>query len=316
MGANIIMGYLIYIAKRLLALIFVVLGVTFVVFMIMSLAPGDPATLLLGMDATPETIEAKREELGLNDPVLVQYGRYMVNAFQGDLGTSFRTNTPVSDEVFARFPNTIRLTLTAVFFSVILAIPLGIIAAVKQNSLFDSLSMVVALIGVSMPVFWLGLLLILLFSLRLQWLPSSGADGFTSIILPALSLALINMASIARSTRSAMLEVIRQDYIRTARAKGLPYGLVVRRHAVRNAMVPTLTIIGLIIGTLLGGAVVVEAVFAWPGLGRLLIQSINSLDTPMVLGCIILFSVSFSVVNLVVDLLYGLVNPRIRSQYS
>jgi len=310
------MGYFKYIAKRLLALLFVVLGVTFVVFMIMSLAPGDPATLLLGMDATPETIEAKREELGLNDPVLVQYGRYMLNAIQGDLGTSFRTNTSVSDEVFARFPSTIRLAFTAVLFSVIIAIPLGIIAAVKQNTFFDSFSMVIALTGVSMPVFWLGLLLILLFSLTLGWLPSSGAEGFTSIILPALSLALINMASIARSTRSAMLEVIRQDYIRTARAKGLPYSLVIRRHAVRNAMVPTLTMIGLIIGTLLGGAVVVEAVFAWPGLGRLLIQSINSLDTPMVLGCIILFSASFSVVNLIVDLLYGLVNPRIRSQYS
>ena len=310
------MGYFKYIARRLVSLIFVILGVTFIVFMIMSLSPGDPASFLLGADATVEAIEAKREELGLNLPVFVQYGRYMMNLFQGDFGTSFRTNQPVSSEVLGRFPNTVRLALTAVLFSTVIAIPLGIIAAVKQNSLFDSLSMLTALIGLSMPVFWMGLLLILLFSLRLRWLPSFGADELRSIILPALSLALINMASIARATRSAMLEVIRQDYIRTARAKGLPYGVVIRKHAVQNAMIPTITVVGLMVGSLLGGAVIVEAVFAWPGVGRLLVMSISSVDTPTVLGCVILLSMSYTIVNLIVDLLYGLVNPRIRSQYS
>ena len=310
------MGYLKYIFKRLVSLIFVLLGVTFIVFMIMSLAPGDPARVILGYFATPEAVETLREEMGLNAPVLVQYGKYMMNALRGDLGVSYRTNLPVLTEILSRFPNTLYLTLTAVFVSTILAIPLGIIAAVKQNTIFDSSSMVLALIGISMPTFWLGILLILLFALQLGWLPSFGADELRSIILPALTLALVNMASIARTTRSATLEVIRQDYIRTARAKGLSYNVVIRRHAVKNAMIPTMTMIGLIIGFLLGGAIVVETVFAWPGVGRLLIQSIGALDTPMVLGCIILFSASFSIVNLIVDLLYGLVNPRIRSQYT
>ena len=310
------MGYLKYIFKRLVSLIFVLLGVTFIVFMIMSLAPGDPARVILGYFATPEAVETLREEMGLNAPVLVQYGRYMMNALRGDLGVSYRTNLPVLTEILSRFPNTLYLTLTAVFVSTILAIPLGIVAAVKQNTIFDSSSMVLALIGISMPTFWLGILLILLFALQLGWLPSFGADELRSIILPALTLALVNMASIARTTRSATLEVIRQDYIRTARAKGLSYNVVIRRHAVKNAMIPTMTMIGLIIGSLLGGAIVVETVFAWPGVGRLLIQSIGALDTPMVLGCIILFSASFSIVNLIVDLLYGLVNPRIRSQYT
>jgi len=315
-GAEVVMGYLKYIFKRLVSLIFVLLGVTFIVFMIMSLAPGDPARVILGYFATPEAVETLREEMGLNAPVLVQYGRYMMNALRGDLGVSYRTNLPVLTEILSRFPNTLYLTLTAVFVSTILAIPLGIVAAVKQNTIFDSSSMVLALIGISMPTFWLGILLILLFALQLGWLPSFGADELRSIILPALTLALVNMASIARTTRSATLEVIRQDYIRTARAKGLSYNVVIRRHAVKNAMIPTMTMIGLIIGSLLGGAIVVETVFAWPGVGRLLIQSIGALDTPMVLGCIILFSASFSIVNLIVDLLYGLVNPRIRSQYT
>jgi len=284
--------------------------------MIMSLAPGCPAVTLLGDGATPEAVEAKRIELGLNYPAIVQYGRFIINAAQGDFGTSFRTNQPVSNEVFARFPSTLRLTMAGVVIAVVLSIPLGIIAAVKQNTMFDSMSMIGALIGVSMPSFWLGILLILLFSVQLGWLPSFGAAGWRSMIMPALTLALVSMASIARTTRSSMLEVVRQDYIRTARAKGLPYSVVIRKHAIRNAMIPTLTIVGLVMGGLMGGAVIVENVFAWPGIGRLLIMSIHSLDMPTVLGCITLFAVCFSVINLIVDLLYGLINPRIRSQYS
>ena len=297
-------------------MILVIIGVTFLVFMIMSLAPGDPARFILGDHATPEALEEKREELGLNDPVFVRYGRYMFGVIQGDFGVSFRTGRPVAQDIFDRFPNTLRLTLAALLVCVALALPLGIIAAIRQNTFVDSICMFIALIGVSMPVFWLGLLLILLFSLHLQLLPSFGADGFTSIILPACTLGFVYMAGIARTIRSSMLEVIRQDYIRTARAKGISYGTVIQRHAVRNAMIPTLTVTGLILGIMLGGSVITETVFSWPGIGRWLVQAIFSRDTPTVLGCLILFSVCFSVVNLIVDLLYGLVDPRIRSQYK
>ena len=305
-----------YIVKRVLSLILVIIGVTFLVFMIMSLAPGDPARFILGDHATPEALEEKREELGLNDPVFVRYGRYMFGVIQGDFGVSFRTGRPVAQDIFDRFPNTLRLTLAALLVCVALALPLGIIAAIRQNTFIDSICMFIALIGVSMPVFWLGLLLILLFSLHLQLLPSFGADGFASIILPACTLGFVYMAGIARTIRSSMLEVIRQDYIRTAMAKGISYGTVIQRHAVRNAMIPTLTVTGLILGIMLGGSVITETVFSWPGIGRWLVQAIFSRDTPTVLGCLILFSVCFSVVNLIVDLLYGLVDPRIRSQYK
>lgn len=305
-----------YIIKRILTLIPVLIGVTLIVYLIMSFAPGDPAVTILGDQATPEAIEQLREEMHLNDPVLVQYGRYIINLVQGDMGTSYKTKNAVSMEISSRFPNTLKLSLVAVILSVALAIPLGIIAAVKQNTFIDGFSMIIALLGVSIPIFWFALLLMLLFSLRLGWLPSSGNDYWYSIILPAVALGLHGIASIARVTRSSMLEVIRQDYIRTARSKGVPYRTVIKRHALRNALIPTVTVIGLEIGSLLGGSVLTETVFAWPGIGRYMITSISGRDIPSVLGCIIVFTLCFSVCNLIVDLLYGFIDPRIKSQYS
>lgn len=287
------------------------------VYFIMSLAPGDPALLLLGDDATPEQIAALREEMGLDDPFIVQYGRYMVNLVQGDMGTSYKTKNAVSAEVFSRFPNTLILAGFSTLVSIILALPLGVFAAVKQNSLFDTISMVIALLGVSIPIFWFGLLLILFFALRLGWFPVSGFnDGIKSLMLPGLALAFQHMAAIARTTRSSMLETIRQDYIRTVRAKGLPENKVITRHALKNALIPTITVIGLQIGGMMGGSVLTESVFAWPGIGRLMINSIQGRDTPMVLGCILMFSITFSIINLIVDIVYGFVDPRIKAQYK
>ena len=305
-----------FILKRLLMLIPVLIGVTLLVFLILNMAPGDPAKVILGEQATPEQIAELREQMGLNDPVLVQYGRYIVNLVQGDMGDSYKTKGPVSEEVFKRFPHPIQLTVAAMLIAIVVAIPLGVIAAVKQNTIFDGVSMIIALIGVSMPIFWLGLLLILLFSLRLGWFPVSGKSGFSSIVLPAIALGFNHMASIARTTRSSMLETIRQDYIRTVRAKGVAYGVVIRKHALKNALIPVITVIGLQFGYMLGGSVLTETVFAWPGVGHLMVDSINGRDIPMVMGCIILVCATFSLVNLAVDILYGFVDPRIKSQYK
>ena len=306
-----------YIAKRLAAMIPVILGVTLIVYLIMSLAPGDPARTILGEQATEEQVNELREEMGLNDPIIVQYFRYIWNLLHGDLGRSYQSRIDVSTEIFSRFPNTIKLALAASLFSVILALPLGIIAAVKQNTFFDSFSMFVAIIGISCPTFWFGLILILVFAVNLKWFPVSGqVDNFRGMVLPALTLAFNSMAAMARVTRSSMLEVIRQDYIRTARAKGVSQRNVILQHAVPNAMIPTVTVIGLRIGGLLAGAVICETVFSWPGIGRLLVQSIQSWNTPVVLGCIIIFSICFSLVNLIVDILYAFIDPRIKSQYQ
>lgn len=305
-----------YILKRFLALIPIILGVTFIVFFIMNLAPGDPARMILGDMAKPEEVEALREDMGLNDPLIVQYFKYLFNLVRGDMGISYKNGIPVSTEIFARVPSSFKLAAVATFFCIVMALPLGIIAAIKQNTLIDGLSMFVSLLGVSLPVFWLGLLLILLFSLRLGWLPSGGAEGATSIILPAITLGFHSMATIARTTRSSMLEVIRQDYVRTAKAKGVPRRKVITKHALRNALIPTITVAGLQVGTLLGGSVIAETVFSWPGIGRLMISGINSRNTPVVLGCVVLYSVIFTVVNFIVDMLYAFVDPRIKSQYS
>ncbi len=304
-----------YIIKRLLALIPVLLGVILLVFVIMNMTNGDAATIILGENATEESLEALREEWGLNDPIIVQYVRYIFNLCQGDLGESYTTGRPVVYEIFAnRFPATLKLAVTALVFSVILALPLGIIAAIKQNSLFDTSSMILSLIGTSMPAFWLALLLILLFSVKWQLLPATGSEGIKSLILPALSLSVMHLAAIARTTRSSMLETIRQDYIRTARSKGVSYNLTIMRHALRNAMIPTLTVIGIQAGSLLGGALLTETVFSWPGVGRYLVASIQGRDTNAVIGCLVVFTVCFSLVNLFVDILYGFVDPRINSR--
>lgn len=301
-----------YIAKRLLALIPVILGVTLLVFIIMDLAPGNPARMILGEMATNEQVAALEEEMGLNDPLLVRYFRYMFNFARGDMGTSYYKGNSVVDEVMSRFPYTVRLAGVAALLTVCMSIPIGMTAAVKQNTLVDNISLVVTLLGISMPVFWLGILFIILFSLKLGLLPTGGAEHWYSYIMPAFCLAFSNMSTMARTTRSSMLETIRQDYVRTASAKGAPHRIVITKHAFRNALIPTITVLGIQMSQLLGGSVVVETVFAWPGVGRLMINSISSRDTPMVLGCIVLLTIVFTVLNLVIDLLYALVDPRIK----
>lgn len=305
-----------YIFKRILMLIPVILGVSFLVFFIMSLTPGDTASMILGPDATVEALESLRDELGLNDPVIVQYGRYMFNLVQGDLGTSYASGRSVFGEIASRFPATLQLTFWGMIIAIFMSIPIGIISATKQYSLIDSTSMICALLGVAMPNFWLGLMLIIIFSLNLGWLPSGGSATALSIVLPAITLGTGCAANITRTTRSSMLEVIRQDYIRTAKAKGLSNGKVIRKHALKNSLIPVVTVIGLQFGQLLGGAVLTETVFSWPGVGTYMINSINQKDTNAVLGCVIIFSICFSVVNLCVDILYGFIDPRIKSKFK
>ena len=305
-----------YICKRILMMIPVIIGVSLLVFLVLKMTPGDPARVVAGSEADEATVEQIREELGLNKPVLQQYVDYMLALLHGDMGTSYTTSKPVADEILARMPTTFILAFAGVFVAVLIGIPLGIISATKQYSVLDYISTLLALGGVAMPNFWLGLMLILLFSLKLGWLPSGGGDSWTSYVLPAITLGVGATASFMRTTRSSMLEVIRQDYIRTARAKGAGEGRVVMHHALRNAMIPVITVIGLQIGTLLGGAVVNETVFSLPGLGTLMINAINQKNEPVVLGCLITFAIIFSLVNLLIDILYAFIDPRIKSQYK
>lgn len=305
-----------YVLKRILLLIPVLLGVSLLVFAIMSLTPGDPAQLILGENAPKEAVLKLREEMGLNDPFFMQYFRFVKNAIMGDFGRSYTTGREVFGEIFARFPNTLILAVIGIIISVCIGIPIGIISATRQYSFLDSFSMVIALLGVSMPVFWLGLMLILTFSVKLGWLPSGGFDGLKSIILPAVTLGVGSAAIITRMTRSSMLEVIRQDYIRTARAKGVAEKVVINKHALKNALIPIITVVGLQFGHLLGGAVLTESVYSWPGVGRLMVDAIRQKDTPTVLAAVVFLAAVFSVVNLLVDILYAYVDPRIKSQYK
>lgn len=304
-----------YIFKRLLMLIPVMLGVTFLVYFIISLTPGDPAAIILGNGATQESIQELREEMGLNEPVIVQYGSYMKGLLTGDMGTSYSTGKKVLGEVSQRFPNTFKLTFSAIFLAILISIPIGVISATRQYSIFDNVGMIIALVGISMPSFWTGLIFIIIFALNLGWFPSSGMSGLNSLVLPSLTLAVAATAGITRTMRSSMLEVIRQDYINTAKAKGVSKYNTIKKHALKNALIPAITVIGLQFGVLLGGAVLTETVFSWPGIGRLMVESIQRKDTPMVLGCVIVFAVAFSVVNLIVDILYAFIDPRIRSEY-
>lgn len=304
-----------YILKRLLYLIPVIIGVTFIVFTIMYLTPGNPAQILLGENAPQESVDKLMEEMGLNDPFIMQYFRFLKNAAKGDFGISYSTKNPVFDEVFSRFPATLKLTIAGMIIAIVIGIPVGIISATKQYSATDSISMVLALLGVSMPNFWLGLMLILLFAVSLGILPSGGDSGFLSLILPAFTLGTGVAAIITRMTRSSMLEVIRQDYIRTARAKGVREKKVINKHALKNALIPVVTVVGLQFGSLLGGAVLTETVFSWPGIGRFMVEAIRQKDTPAVLASVVFMSVVFSIVNLFIDVLYAYLDPRIKSQY-
>lgn len=301
-----------YILRRLLIVIPTLLGVLLVVFLMVRLAPGDPAQLLAGEFATPETLADIRERFGLDHPWHVQLGVYLVNVVQGDLGESVRTRRPVTNELANFFPNTVRLTLAAMLVALLVGIPAGVIAAIRPGTAVDLLVMLGALIGVSMPVFWFGLMAILIFSVQLGWFPVAGAGTVWHLVLPAIALGTSTAAILARMTRSAMLEVLSQDYIRTARAKGLAGRVVVFKHALRNALIPVVTITGLQFGGLLEGAVITETVFAWPGIGRLLVDSILARDYPVVQGAVLLIAVAFILINLVVDLLYGAIDPRIR----
>ena len=305
-----------YVLKRLAMLIPVLIGVTFMVYFILSLSPGDTAAMIAGESADAETIEATRKDLGLNQPVIVQYGKYMLNLLHGDMGKSYKTKRDVFPTIMAAFPNTAKLAFWSILVAVAIALPIGIISATRQYSMVDNVGMVAALLGVATPNFWLGLMLIIVFSLNLGWLPSGGMGSWKNYIMPAITLGTGDAALICRMTRSSMLEVIRQDYIRTARAKGVPEKMVIRKHALKNALIPVVTVIGLQFGSLLGGATLTETVFAWPGVGRLLVDSIKSKDAPLVLGGVIMMTITFSIVNLCVDILYAFIDPRIKAQYK
>lgn len=305
-----------YILRRVLFLIPVLIGVAFCVFTLLYFTPGDPARMVLGDLATEEAIQAFRAERGLDDPFLVQFGNYLLNAIKGDLGRSYASRKPVFDEIMSAFPATLKLSAFAMIIAVIIGLPCGIISAIKQYSLFDTITMIFAMVGLSMPVFWLGLLLVLLFSVRLGWLPSSGFDTFQAMILPSLSLSAQAISMVTRMTRSSMLEVIRADYIRTARAKGQTEHVVIWTHALHNALIPVVTIVGLQFGHLLAGAILTESIFAVPGVGRLMVTSIMARDYPMVQGGVLFVAIAFSIVNLIVDIVYAYVDPRIKAQYA
>jgi peptide/nickel transport system permease protein len=331
-----------YILKRLLGLLPVLLGITLLVFCFLHLIPGDPAVVLLGERATPEQLSALRERLGLNQPLPIQYLTFLGNLLRFDLGTSIISGIPIADELKSRFPATLELSAAAILVALVLGIPAGILAAVRKNSWLDNLMMTGSLVGVSLPVYWLGLLLIYLFSVNLQWLPPSGRisvdagfsfqpitgfyvldallqldsnalkDILAHLVLPALALGTIPLAILARITRSALLETLSQDYIRTARAKGVPELWVILRHALRNALLPVVTITGLQFGTLLGGAILTETIFSWPGIGSWIYDGIFTRDYPVVQGGVVFVAIAFVLVNLLVDISYALFDPRIQ----
>ena len=301
--------------KRLLYLILVLIGVSFLVCLLLYMTPGDPVRMMLGESSTPEAQAELRAELGLDDPFLVQYGRYMANiVFHQDLGTSYSTGRPVLESILEVFPNTVTLATASIVIAIVLGTFLGIISAVKQNSLLDNAVMVLALIGTSAPIFWIGILMILLFSVQLNWLPPSGFGSFKQLIMPAVALGMQSTAVVARMTRSSMLEVIRQDYVKTARAKGQKEFVVIMRHVFRNALIPVITVVGLQFGTLLGGAMLTEIVFSIPGVGRLMIEAIKQRDFPIVQGSVLFVAACFSLVNLAVDLLYAVVEPKVSKE--
>jgi len=330
-----------YIFSRLLETIPVIFGVSLLVFMLIHFIPGDPATAILGERATPETVERLREQLGLNRPLPEQYLTWIANLLQGDMGNTVRGNIPVADEIRGRFPATIELSLSAIILATLIGVPVGILSAVRRNSLLDTLTMFVALLGVSIPIFVLGLLLIFFVGVQLDALPFVGriASGIpyeritglitidslltgnwaalqsalAHLVLPAITLMTIPLAIIARITRSAMLEVLNQDYIRTARAKGIAERKVILSHALRNALLPVVTVVGLQLGTLLSGAVLTETIFSWPGIGKWLFDSIVARDYPIIQAVTLLIALIYVFANLIVDVLYTFIDPRVRS---
>ncbi|HWS29021.1 MAG TPA: ABC transporter permease [Clostridia bacterium] len=306
-----------YIAKRILWIVPVLIGVTIVVFTILYFAPGDPAILALGDGATPEAIQAYREELGINGTYAERLGRYLLNLFQGDLGLSYRSRTPVINELAIRFVVTLNISMWSIVLGIFLGLVFGIISALKQNTIWDTLATGSALFGVSMPMFWQGLMLILIFSVTLKWLPASGyGNTWKQMIMPVLALGINSSATIMRTTRSCMLEVLRQDYIRTAKAKGQSYRVVVIRHALKNAMIPIITVIGLQLSALLAGSIITEVIFSIAGIGKYLVDSINARDYAAVLGCVLLIAFVSAILNLIVDIIYTFIDPRMKTMYE
>lgn len=307
-----------YVLRRLLAIIPTLLGVLLLVFLITRLTPGDPARQIAGAEASEERVEELRRELGLDRPVWVQFGSFLAGAARGDLGRSLLNNRPVTDELTSRFPTTFTITMISMAIALVVGLPLGAIAAARKHSTLDALATLIALFGISMPLFWTAIMGILIFSVKLQWLPVGGLhgplwtlEGAKAYVLPCLTLAAIPIALIARLTRSSMLEVLTREYISVARAKGLSERRVVMAHAIKNAMLPVVTFVGLQYGFLLGGAVVTETIFALPGVGRLIVTAISQRDYPIIQGAILMIAVVFVVINLLVDLLYGWLDPRI-----
>lgn len=300
------------ILKRILLLIPTVIGVSFIVFLLFYLSPGDAALAKAGPNAPKEVIEALRENMGLNDPFLAQYLRFLKGLlFHFDLGNSYISGSSVTKTLLAVFPNTLKLTGFSLLIAVFFGILLGVLSAVKRGTFVDKLVMIISMVGIAMPIFWTGILLILLFSVRLRWLPPSGFSSFKAMLMPAFALGLQSSAIIMRMTRSSMLEVLNQDYIETANAKGLKKQKIIFVHALKNAMIPIITTIGLQAGGLLGGSVLTETVFSIPGIGRLMVESIKTRDLPVVLGGVILISICYSLISIVVDILYGFIDPRI-----
>ena len=301
-----------YILKRLLGLLPTLFIVAVLVFLFVHLLPGDPARLAAGVDASPETVQMVREDLGLDKPLPQQFLNFFTNVLQGDFGHSLRSKRPVSTEIAERFMPTLLLTLTSMVWAVIFGMVIGIVSAVYRNQWPDRIGMTLAVSGISFPAFALGMLLMQVFSVQLGWLPTVGADTWRHYILPSITLGAAVAAVMARFTRASFIEVIQEDFVRTARAKGVPEKLVVLKHCLRNALIPVVTMMGLQFGFLLGGSIVVEAVFNWPGLGRLLVDAIDMRDYPVIQTLVLLFSLEFILINLVVDVLYGFINPTIR----
>ncbi|MGI6239904.1 MAG: ABC transporter permease [Christensenellales bacterium] len=301
-----------YILKRLLLLVPVVLGVTFFIFVILSFAPGDPAQLILGAEATPEMILEKREELGLNDPLILRYGKYIWGILHGDFGSSWYNGYDVLGEFAGRLPNTLKLGIFAMAISSIIGIALGVVTAVKQYSGLDYMTLVIAMLFSSLPAFWFGLMTQIYFALKLKWLPATGADSWMHFILPAFTLAAAQLAGQVRLTRSSMLDVIKQDYVRTARSKGCTQRRVIMHHVMRNGMLPVVTGLGMSFAGLISGAIVTESVFSIPGVASLMINAVKIRDVPVVMGILFVIAVFIGCVNLLVDLLYGVIDPRVK----
>lgn len=301
-----------YIIRRIVATVPLLVIVTIVTFSLLKLTPGDPAAMMLGQEATPEAVAQLRKELGLDRPLLQQYISFLGAIFRGDLGRSFNTHRPVSEELARAFPATVQLAIAALMLSIGIGIPVGILTAVFHNSKIDYLTRILLLLMISLPTFWLGMILMYIFSVRLGILPAFGTGGFRHLVLPAITLSTFSLAAIVRMTRSSLLEVLSSDYIRTARSKGLSEWSVVVRHGLRNAMIPVITVMGLQFGTLLTGAALTETVFAWPGVGRMLVTAVFARDYPVIQAGVVLIAIIFILVNLFVDILYTVLDPRIR----